>query len=951
MCKDHDHGLTVAAVEAELSRRGFLRLLGIGAATAGTSTLLALPHHEALAASAPSDPTATWSWYKTDPHVHSCVSGDGECDVGIIATAARQLGYSAMFLSDHQAANSGVIGSVIANHVVLDESLGTKWNDFRDGTTSGVTTAMVNKPVRSGSASLKLAVTSTSTGQVGVCRQRGPTLGASGHRITFAVNASRIDPKCGIAITCSLGGDARIESPEGFTTTDNVPHPGRSVLFVWQSAPLFVASSNPDSRVVVNSLATPAQGSWSSYSLDVAAALASLPAAERPLDYNGFNQITITAFADHGTVSLNVDDFHFDVATEPTGAQDFIHRNSKISDFDTAAFKVFPSIELGLNRHVQRFEFAITQASQMPSYSSGSQGVLPTQQLGTPAQLNHPGLPGGTSTAETIDNLAYGADWIECCPRPGTPRVMMDIWDAVLTQTHLLGSWTSDMHKTASLHAVDRGLATYVLSDTLGFNELVRSFWEGRCYLATNTFPGRVLLTTGLLQTPYPARFPLWVSRATPTADVRLRIDSGLSTAHTVTWVVDGVTASTESATGPAYDATRRVTVTGARSYVRAAVQDGAGTFVAMTQPLLVLPVNGMPAGVTAAIERVITADKRHYTRLDCAGITSVSGDSGTLLVSMSHPAGALADLAVSTAVQPSSVKVAGTLIPQESSRAAVQAASSSCWSYDSGNRLLTVRVAHGSTTSLTVTVTTGAGDLTAPSAPTSLTATPDPSLAIVRLAWAASTDNVRVRGYQVRRDGVLQGEVASLDYTDDGLQAATTYGWTVEAVDDADNLSPRSNTAVATTPSAPAQATFTCTADAYVDASTGAGTGTATKLRVDGSPAVTSYLRFDPAGLSTVARATLKVLMTSDCTQLRVATTGTDWTETSITAANAPARGTTLSTVTGLKTGQWAALDVTAAVHGMGPVAFALFTDSTAAATCWAREGTSPPVLVIDTQ
>ncbi|HUR13676.1 MAG TPA: DNRLRE domain-containing protein [Mycobacteriales bacterium] len=948
MCEQHA-SLTAEVVLAEISRRRFLRLIGIGAATAGASTALSVAAPDAFAATPPVDPTSAWAWYKTDPHVHSCVSGDGECDVGIIAAKARALGYSAMFLTDHQAASSGVIGSVIANHMVLDDDLGTKWKAFKRGTTSTVTTAMVTSPVKAGTKSLKLACTSTATGEAGVCHQRGPSLNATGHTMTFSVNASRIDPGCGFAVTCAIGGDSRIEPPEGFTTTDNVAHPGRAIVLVWQTAPFFQASSNPDSRVIVATIPKPATGSWTNYNIDVAAALATIPAAERPLDYNAINQVTITAFADHGSVSLNVDAFHFDVSTAPSGAAEFMHRNSKISDFNTAVFKVFPSIEIGLNRHVQRFEFAITQASQMPTYTQGSSSVQDTQRLGTPAQLNHPGLPGGTNATETLDNLGYGADWIECCPRPGTPTVMMDLWDSILLKSHILGSWTSDMHKTVSLTAPDRNLATYVLSEGIGFNQLIRSFWEGRCYMATNVFPGRVRFTAGPLDTPYPARYPLWISSSSPSADIRLRVDAGLSTSHSVVWIIDDTVVATDKPAGSSYDATRRVTVNGNRSYVRATVKDGGGTYVAATQPILLLPVNGLASGSSVAMERLLTSDGRHYTRLDSPGITSVTGDLGSTIISLTNPAGSLADIAFTTSTPPTSVSVAGGAAVGKASRQDVQASTSSCWSYDSANRLLTIRVAHGSLTSLSVVVSRQTNDTTPPSAPTNLRASA--SGTSISLAWSGSTDDSGIRGYQLKRNGNFLAEVAGLSYTDSGLNAGTTYSYTVEAVDTSGNHSPLSGTATATTAAAAAQLIFPCVADGYVDTSTGAGYGTALKLRVDASPVVRSYLRFDLSGLpSTIKSARLRLRTTSTCSHLRASTTGSGWTETGLTAASAPAVGTSLDVATGLASGAWAELDVTAGITGNGSVSLVLTTDSTTAASLSSREGTDPPQLLIDT-
>jgi chitodextrinase len=90
-------------------------------------------------------------------------------------------------------------------------------------------------------------------------------------------------------------------------------------------------------------------------------------------------------------------------------------------------------------------------------------------------------------------------------------------------------------------------------------------------------------------------------------------------------------------------------------------------------------------------------------------------------------------------------------------------------------------------------------GDTTAPTAPTSLTATAASSSQI-NLSWTASTDNVGVTGYDVYRGGTLVGSSTTTSYSDTGLTAATAYSYTVKAKDAAANVSAASNTASATT-------------------------------------------------------------------------------------------------------------------------------------------------------
>ncbi|MEW5796504.1 MAG: T9SS type A sorting domain-containing protein [Candidatus Zixiibacteriota bacterium] len=89
--------------------------------------------------------------------------------------------------------------------------------------------------------------------------------------------------------------------------------------------------------------------------------------------------------------------------------------------------------------------------------------------------------------------------------------------------------------------------------------------------------------------------------------------------------------------------------------------------------------------------------------------------------------------------------------------------------------------------------------DTQPPTNPSTLTATALSSSQIA-LAWQGSTDNVRVAGYNIYRNGTRVNATTSTTFTDAGLRAATTYSYYVTAYDEAGNESGPSNTATATT-------------------------------------------------------------------------------------------------------------------------------------------------------
>src|SRR6266704_66618 len=84
------------------------------------------------------------------------------------------------------------------------------------------------------------------------------------------------------------------------------------------------------------------------------------------------------------------------------------------------------------------------------------------------------------------------------------------------------------------------------------------------------------------------------------------------------------------------------------------------------------------------------------------------------------------------------------------------------------------------------------AADTAPPSTPTDLTGAAAGAIG-ANLSWNASTDNVGVTGYIVRRNGVQIATPATTSFADTGLSAATIYSYTVAARDAAGNISPDS--------------------------------------------------------------------------------------------------------------------------------------------------------------
>ena len=148
---------------------------------------------------------------------------------------------------------------------------------------------------------------------------------------------------------------------------------------------------------------------------------------------------------------------------------------------------------------------------------------------------------------------------------------------------------------------------------------------------------------------------------------------------------------------------------------------------------------------------------------------------------------------------------------------------------------------------------------------------------------------------------------------------------------------------------------TFAASADAFVSsAKPKTNYGSGTRLEVDQSPVLTTYLRFAPTNLAgPVTRATLQLYARTSSnagSDLRLVADNT-WSEKSITYANAPTYSSSSSGSTAAVTaGSWVSVDVTPLITGSGPVSVALVTPSTTELDVDSRQGSKPPKLIVET-
>ena len=246
-----------------------------------------------------------------------------------------------------------------------------------------------------------------------------------------------------------------------------------------------------------------------------------------------------------------------------------------------------------------------------------------------------------------------------------------------------------------------------------------------------------------------------------------------------------------------------------------------------------------------------------------------------------------------------------------------------------------------------------GGGDTIAPSKPGNLTAVAA-SATQVNLQWTASTDNVGVTGYAITRNGdtLTTTSGTGTTFTDPTAAPNTLYTYSVRATDAAGNLSLPSDPATVTTPSGGSSTfTFTPTDDAYVDqVSASTNFGAATRIVTDHSPVDDALMKFTVAtGGCTIASAKLNLTVGSSSTDASAkggdlhTTVSTNWSEGTVTWANAPAaNAATIASLGAVTVGTTYGLVVTSAVTGDGVVSFRLSNTSSDGARFFSKEGSS---------
>src|SRR5215207_3315966 len=208
-----------------------------------------------------------WQWYQVDTHVHSSVSADAFVDIGIHSQLAIESGYDAIFLTDHNGGSSFQINNMTANYMAFEDAY-TRWDLGTYGSQSATSNNLVSTPVKTGTQSLHMRSSSSGIAETYTWTKRGPNLRSGNIILKVSIYPTRIDPGSGLYVSVSIGGDPTvISSPHGYTTSAGVVSPGKSTVLVWQLGSGRAPSSDPNSRVITNSLGSYTLNTWNDYTI------------------------------------------------------------------------------------------------------------------------------------------------------------------------------------------------------------------------------------------------------------------------------------------------------------------------------------------------------------------------------------------------------------------------------------------------------------------------------------------------------------------------------------------------------------------------------------------------------------------------------------------------------------------------------------------------------------
>jgi len=567
------------------------------------------------------------SWYKTELHHHSVFS-DGYYDLGVVTQHAKDLGYNAFFLTDHD-----VVG--FSRNKTFDDSLQV-WQYLRSPSVwyeEWCVNELVPTPVYKGTYSLHLRSKSSDSSCQRYTAWRGPILWSGDIFLNFSLYPAFLSSPqfAGAFVELMFGLKYGWETDwwdsqcEGGVTWANgtvtAPH-----YVILRFGVLGSEGNVTEADETIRGFNfTVTLGAWNTFSLNVTDYMVrSLPTMLAP--DCAISAISLNCITDHCEIS----DVYFDdvalYTEEPAKSvgELFAYRNEELASFDTGTFKAFPSVELSEFLHFNHFVYNFTTSQgyyhTKQVASSNNEVVNFVHSQGYPIQKNHP-----AGEPDVVEFGSFGADFIEA-----RSQDEISVWDQLLNKgVCIMGTWSTDSHG----FILQGDKCTMVYSPELTLEKLLKNMFEGRMFLMINNFTGKIVFNIEPSTEPYPARYINYIADGT---SATLYFEAtGLTSGWKACWVRNGTYFLDEAITSTTYAVSKSFSMPNDANYWRVEIRDTSDNIIAMSEPILFKKVHNMPSAMYAHVNDFATPTGTNYTNNVIKGITSASYSSNNLTLTI----------------------------------------------------------------------------------------------------------------------------------------------------------------------------------------------------------------------------------------------------------------------------------------------------------------------------
>ncbi|RKX43815.1 MAG: hypothetical protein DRP27_07725 [Thermotogae bacterium] len=305
-------------------------------------------------------------------------------------------------------------------------------------------------------------------------------------------------------------------------------------------------------------------------------------------------------------------------------------REEGMKTYWSDTFRFYPAVEFSSHKHMNYFVYNETPYVRSAMFADEYEVVQWAHKQGYPISVNHPGTTSDYSLGAqgVIDNNAWGADLLEVWN--GKRKAYYNtVWDALLSKgVIIMGVTGADSHSTVP----EGDLCTVVYSPSIEAGDILKSLYEGRCFIAANNFTGKLIFNIKPSCEPYPARY---IVPSNGTATLYLKIDKGLQSGWKLCWIRNGTYFLNETITGDSLEVYKEFVMSSDVEYYRVEIRGANNKIIALSEPIFFKNVKLHSWYYGLHLATYITETGRNYTT-DTLAFVPLSFSDGWLIINVS---------------------------------------------------------------------------------------------------------------------------------------------------------------------------------------------------------------------------------------------------------------------------------------------------------------------------